>query len=310
MKHFFFNICFYALILSAGCMSSSWNSIGERQLSRGEYSKAIHAFSFAIEKEENLARSYFLRGYAHLKMKRNAKAILDLQESLKMQEAFLTSWTLGYAYFADDNITLADICFSDLCKKYPKDPWAYWGYGICCLYRAEDFRGALHSFSTALSLEDSNVNFMAAYSRALFCLGEYEKCIDFLDEKIKTAPDCLTLKVELMAALIYSGRPVDQNLMQITKMELEKLPDSSSIKYQLLARLDAKNGNFKQAVEDLQKAVAANRNSRDLLSCVYAQALSNILEAYRENRLFPAAQEQAQRMFYLYAPQMLNISAR
>ena len=297
-----------ASLLLAGCTHSSWNAIGTRQLSRQNYSRAVDAFSFAVEAEEDLARSFLLRGYAYLKLGRNSEAITDLQKSLKQRKSFSALWILGYAYGANGNTIQAADCFSQLCNEYPKQPFAYWGYGIYDLFCTEDFNHASNCFAEAMKLDDTNVNFMAAYSRALFCVGKTDECMEFLCGKLRNHPKCHTLHLELIAVRLCSDQNEDPKALQEIAACLKDLPNASPLKYQLLARLNAKNGDFEKAAANLRRAIAANQQNDDAFSRIYASSLDDALKEYQNGRLPDAIHEESRRMFLLYAPQMLKIS--
>ena len=205
---------------------------------------------------------------------------------------------------SNDDFEEARNVFSTLCQKYPKKSWAYWGCGVFNIYMTNNYSNALHCFSEALHLDPANVNFMAAYSRALYCIGKHHECIDFLKHKLDIYKDCQTLEVELISALIYSNQ-----LMEAKKYFyiLDKINNLSPLKYQLSARIEAAQGNFDNAIIDIKRAIVLNQKNDDPFALVYNDLLDNIRIKYQHNQLYDENLEQARRLFYIFEKQMLSI---
>ncbi|MDY0315251.1 MAG: hypothetical protein RBR32_09275, partial [Bacteroidales bacterium] len=144
----------------------------------GENEKAFEYINLAIEKNENDAQFYVIRGTLLEEMKRKEEAKLDYLKAVELQpNNFDANYSLGAFYYntavdtldwADKNIPINK--FSEL-DKYKQ-------------ISDELFKEAFPFLEKALELQAQNVNVLSTLKTIYYRLGEMEKYAE-VDAKLK-----------------------------------------------------------------------------------------------------------------------------
>ena len=233
-------------------------------------------------------RTGLLRGLLAYRQGLFDEALVDLLESLKINEQHLTYYFLGLSYFRLGDLELSITQFQKVLDDKPdfsqarlmlamillqqkriddcirevnyvltndeRNGIAYNILGSAQLLH-EDYDAAMQSFNRAIEIDPGAVDVYLKKSQSLYVRGESELAETTLLEALALSPD--VLNVRLMLASFYIQRENYTEAVDTLREGLAGTP-ADALVYNYLAGISFKQKDDQAAIDYLQKAKAAN----------------------------------------------------
>ncbi|ANX00008.1 peptidase S41 [Thermoclostridium stercorarium subsp. thermolacticum DSM 2910] len=236
----------YTVSQSIKAKESAEKSITEglKKFEQGKYEEAVKLFDTAIGMYNKLFTAYLYKGNSLYNLGRYQEAILAYTRYNEVNPSDKEVFALmGMCYFKTGDFSKAEELGKET-LKYTQSVKAYNLLGSIASAR-EEYKTAVDYFNRAVSLDSldytSNMNLISV----LYSMGDYNKCIDAVNNSLKYFPknrELLYVKAQCLADLgkhdraievyedILAGNPNDFVTMTYMAREYEKLQNYQKAK--------------------------------------------------------------------------------
>jgi tetratricopeptide (TPR) repeat protein len=231
---------------------------GDDWMDKGQYDRAIAAYSEALRHDAENARAYNNRGYAWYQKGQKDKAVADYSAALRRQPEYVQA--LNNRGLALIDLGKVDEAIADFTKSLEINPLelaALLGRALAYKAKKEELK-AIRDYDTAIGIFKNNRN-----TRALVYLlanrgsswrekGEYDKAVADLNEALRIDPKNTFARNEL-GRVRLGQKKYDKAIAEFTKA----IQADATLKVGYLNRGYAhhKKGELDKALPDLSEAV-------------------------------------------------------
>jgi tetratricopeptide (TPR) repeat protein len=213
---------------------------------------AIEQFNIAVKIEPENNQIYYDRAEAYLLLNRTEEAILDLDQSILLNNKFAKSYVArAKAKLLLNDLDAAVVDYSKAIELKPELESAWFGRGKTYLFNGE-IEKALNDLNRAIDL---NPGFAAAINnRALVMLfqGKNNEALSDLNKAINLDPTLITAYNE-MARTCFAKRQFNFSIIYLTSSLQQNGEDSAMLKLRGICYLE--QNRVEQAYSDFLRAV-------------------------------------------------------
>jgi tetratricopeptide (TPR) repeat protein len=158
---------------------------GIAEYKKANVNSAIEKFKASIEKDPNLAISYYGLGIAYKKKRDLVNAEKNYQIAIEKDPQMVRAYTaLGLLQLQQQKYVPAINTFKAAVKIKPDEVKALWG--IADAYRRQDdYRTAIEYYQKAVETDMTYANAWEGYGTCLYNLGRYSDAIESLNQAIQ-----------------------------------------------------------------------------------------------------------------------------
>ena len=264
----------------------TWVYAGRNEDGKGNYDKAIEAYSFAVKLAPEYASAYSFRAATYIKMRRYREACQDvitaLNESSNELKAFYMIYTL-----ADSAMTYLAPQLKAQQLKEPNN--SLWSYYLGLAYKqVYDNSNAEEAFKKAIAITKSNGNSYAQIYQNLAEiqneLGKYAEALQNLDECLNM--DSTDTRTWRDKADIYYNMGNNMAAIECMSKAISIAPENADL-YYWRARYYMYNNMQRNALDDTNTAISLDdKDIGNLVQrCEIHSRMGRHAEAYNDCKM-------------------------
>lgn len=226
MKILRITICF--IFFAKCCCSQSLYQQGLDSYANDNDSLAIEFFTKAINNNEELAKSYTMRGAAELNRKLFSKASSDLNYSLSIDSNYSKTYLYLWKFYMIQGFNSNAMKYLNVAiKKDPNDPRAYTSRAYC-RGKSEDYKGCIEDLNYAIKLDSTKSEYYLNRGVSKFYLKMYNESIDDYNRAIKLSP---TFNVYTNRGITYAAMGMHEKAIKDFTTSIEMITSISDAYY-------------------------------------------------------------------------------
>jgi tetratricopeptide (TPR) repeat protein len=227
---------------------------GNKAYLNNENEKAIELFTKAINNNQEVAKSYMMRGATKIYLGQFSSAFMDLNSSIQLDSTYYkTYFYFGKAYLFQEFYSTALKYYNIAIYKNPNDPALFDDRAVAKI-KSDDFKSAIEDENIAISIDSNKIDYYINRAFARLQLKEYSLVIADINRALKKGsdPKCYSIRGAAYAA-------IKKNLeaIQDYNKAIEGLPDAKDLYYYRGLSLKAL-GKRKEACSDFSKSAQLN----------------------------------------------------
>lgn len=269
-------------IVISGCSYFSDESMAERYINEG---KLDQAYNILTSSKSSTYRKFLLQGIILERKESYSEAVESFNQAIKIYPGELAFFYRGWAFMGLGQYDCAISDFLHATEMTPTKIDALSSLGLAYL-QAGNNAMAIKTFQQALDVNNHNIEILTQYVRALYCNNEDAKALNFLLRQTNELQNSPQLEIEKAWILSTTQAPQikDVDGAQRIADAIAKKHNNLAIVWELLATIEAENGNFCEAIKYIDKALScSNRKSYEKVLRLEQKSYSkNALPLYRE----------------------------
>lgn len=213
------SIVLLALVLGSGCASKQadlsrqgdkgWSEFvqqGVRDISKGNYKRALRIMNTALERQPENPRLYYNRGLCYARLKQYANAVEDFGEAIELEPQFVDAYNnLAWTYFSMGEQERAIQELLRALREVGSSAQIQYNLGLIHA-KMGDYDKAVGHYSRAIELRPAMAEAYNNRGVVRIHLQEYDKAIEDLLRALSLEPDTARYAYNQAVAFEEQGR--------------------------------------------------------------------------------------------------------
>jgi len=263
--------------------------VDQEKATDADLNKAVAYLEKAAGRDDKSPMIQIMLGDAYLKLKNGGKAMTAYDRAIQLDPKNALAYVKrGELYTSSRNYNEAEEAFKKEIAIDPNYAIAYHDLGEL-YYFAGQYDKALSTFQKYVDLAEPTPESRAKYASFLFLTKNYDKALQEVQQVLKSDPNNTVMN--RLKAYSYLELKQPEKALQAIEDYMKKVDSSKLIAddYEYYGRILNANEKYKEAADNLQKAIEINPDNMELyqeLATAYAKQgkYEKAVEVYEKKR--------------------------